>query len=205
MDSSKKQRINIKNLIKNREKSFVVAIAGTSSGAGSTHQSILIANFLRRLGSKVALVECNNSNSFANIEKSIAYKSVDNNFTFKGVQFFKNIDKEELDFIKKQNYQAIVLDIGKNVKKFRNSFINSDLAIVVTRTSEWKMSEIEEFIDNNPELMMDRIKWIALYSKLVEKAEIKKNFGIKVYSLPFVKDAFSKNKEDAKSIAKLFL
>lgn len=205
MVSSKSQKTHIKNLIKNREKSFVIAVAGTSSGVGSTHQSILVANFLRRLGVKVALAECNNSNAFAGIEKSIAYKASDNNFTFKGVHFFKNTTKEELDFIKNQNFQAVVLDIGKNIKKYRNSFVNSDLAIVITRISEWKMDEIENFRDNNAEILMDRIKWLALYSTFIERSEIKKRFGIKAYSLPFIKDAFSKNKENEKAIESLFL
>ncbi len=205
MTSLKSQRLHIKNLIKNREKSFVISIVGTSSGVGSTHQSILLANFLRRLGIKVALVECNNSESFSNIEKSVSYKETDKNFKFKGVHYFKNVNREELDFIKKQYFQAVVLDIGKNVKKHRNDFVNSDLAIVITRISEWKINEIETFRDSNPEIIMDRIKWLSLYSNIIEKSEIKKRYGIKTYTLPFIKDAFSKNREIENAITKLFL
>ncbi len=204
MNFLKNQKRNTKKLLLNSSRSFIIAVSGIGTGAGSTHQSILIANFARRLGTRVAICECNFSNSFSNIEKALGYKSIQNNFKFKGVTFFKNIDNGLLNEILAQNFQVVVLDIGKNLPLYRQHFLNADLPIVVTRNSDWQKENIEYFIDTNNEIMMNRIKWLSLYSSNFELSLLKKRFGKNFLTMPFIKDPFSKNTEIDKYLHKLF-
>ncbi len=142
---SKNPNSSLKSLLKGKNKSYVIAIGGVSVGAGSTHQSILLANFIRRLGVKTAVCECNSSEAFTFIEKALGYKASSNNFTFKGITFFKNVDSYILDDIMQMGFHVVILDIGYQLRRFRDSFINADLPLLITRANDWKMDDIPKF------------------------------------------------------------
>ncbi len=196
---------SLKSLLKGKNKAYVIAVAGVSEGIGCTHQAILLANFARRLGAKTAVCECNSGESFSLLERALGYNKMSNNFTFKGIKFFKNVDSYTLDDIMQMGFHVVILDIGHQLRHLRERFINADLPLVISRMNDWKMDEIGVFCEENIDLLSPRVKWVALYSTKMERMSLKTKYAKDFYSLPFIRDPFVKDKKAEEFLEKIFI
>ncbi|ANS75355.1 hypothetical protein AWM70_12660 [Paenibacillus yonginensis] len=169
---------------------IVVAVAGVESKVGSTHFSILIANYLTRKGYRVALKEANASQDFNRIEQAYegmkGFNSPNTSFTINKVDYFKSNDREGMSKLVGSGYNYLVLDIGcLEESDWKDEFYRAGVQFVVGAGSEWRQPKIVQFREKHKNL--DQSNWI--YSiPFIEKlsiSDVRKELpGNLVYRIP---------------------
>ncbi len=165
----------------------------------------MISNFIRRNGLRVATVECNKSGSFENMQMLLQGTDKGDFFKIKGVTYYKGDANTSLRDILMMDYDAVVLDIGVNIGRFRSEFSSSNIPIVVARYNDWKITEIDEFYSANQRIMPRRTKWIVPFVENRDLLFLKRNYKQDFLSLPFCKDPLVKNKTVDDKLFRLFI
>ncbi|PYE49246.1 serine/threonine protein kinase [Paenibacillus barcinonensis] len=177
----------------------VIALTGTSAGAGVTHTAIAISHFLERQNFKVAVIEMSpRSQSFARIQQVVqAGKAVPTGrrFAVDGVHYWKQSGRADILSLLGGSYQFIVMDLGSGQDQNRlEEFLRADLPIVVGSGAEWKQAEITAFIRTHHRYPQD--KWIYCLPLAAADAveRVRKNLDTSsVYGLPLQLDPFDKD------------
>ncbi|OAB38437.1 hypothetical protein [Paenibacillus glacialis] len=181
-----------------------VAVMGVESKIGSTHQSILIANYLQRKGYSVAIVEASQSNDFNSIE--FTYEGMRNNvnhstnFSIEGVQYYKSNSQMEMSSLVASGYDYLILDIGNyEDSDWSVEFYRANVQIVVGAGSEWRQPKIKQFRELHKH--MDQSNW-SYCIPIIEKLginDIRKALpGNQVFRIPSHADPYkSQNDTDS--------
>jgi serine/threonine-protein kinase len=177
----------------------VIALTGTSAGAGVTHTAIAISHFLERQNYKVAVIEMSpRSQSFARIQQVVqGGKSVatGRKFAVDGVHYWKQSGRADILSLLGGSYQFIVMDLGSGQDQNRlEEFLRADLPIVVGSGAEWKQAEIAAFVRTHHRYPQD--KWIYCLPLAAADAveHVRRNLDTSsVYGLPLQLDPFDKD------------
>lgn len=179
--------------------SIFISLLGIQKNAGTTHTALLIANYLKRLGVKVAIVEANPSNHFSHIEYAYeggkGYASNSSRFEIEGVTYYKSGDQLYVHELVGQ-YDYILLDLGAyGTCKWLEEFYRSHVQIIIGSGSEWKQQELYQFHQSQQH---DQTKWIYgipfINSQVL--SDIKKHLKHdSVYPLPVHADPYQIHKE----------
>lgn len=184
---------------------ILVAVMGVESKVGSTHQSILIANYLKRKGYSVGIVEANGSSDFTSIENAYEgtqdYKSNNIHFSIEGVEYYKNSSKLDINHLITAGHDYLILDIGSfDESEWSKEFYRSSVNIVIGAGSEWRQGKIRRFRDIHKK--MDQSNWVYCVP-FVENASIqdirKELPGNLVYRFPPHADPY-KHQSDTDSV-----
>lgn len=125
-----------------------IAVAGTMHRVGTTHYSLLIANFLKSKGFKVAIVEFNSSNSFKKIfESYVLEKFNDGSFLINNIHFFPNA--LDVSSILSYDFEYIIYDMGRYYECNLLEFQRTTKQIIVSGSKEWELSELEHILKND--------------------------------------------------------
>lgn len=180
--------------------SVIVALVGTEAGVGVTHTSILVTNFFRRRGYKVALIEANASDHFAALES--IYEGLDgvttenSFFSIEGVDYYKSSYELNIPELLEQQYDYIVLDMGAAERsRHLNEFYRAHVQIVVGRGAEWRQSKILEFYEAHN--ARDQSKWHYCLPDAdpdVQTALQKKMPEVSLYVIPSQPDPYQVQK-----------
>lgn len=180
----------------------IIAVTGTEKGVGTTHTSIMIANYLARLDYQVALVEANDSNDFVEIEAS--YEGFDNSnlikspvFSIYGVKYIKNVEELNMVHLLTGNYSFIILDLGFfKTTNWYDEFLRASITIVVGSGSEWKQKNTYRFFRD--QIHHDQSKWklcVPFANKQTVNDIKKKLPKRKIIGIPFNGDPYEESKE----------
>jgi hypothetical protein len=129
-----------------RSKGLIIALVGVEKGVGVTHTAITLANYLSKLGKKVALVELNPKLAFEKVEQ--AYEGIHFNkdssteFNIKKCTYFKYSPTNTMVKILAESFDYYILDIGYYETIHFNEFLRADVQIVIGMLSEWKKDEV---------------------------------------------------------------
>ncbi|SDM14689.1 hypothetical protein SAMN05428961_11056 [Paenibacillus sp. OK060] len=187
-----KQKIVVRDRIVGKS---VISVVGVEKGVGTTHSSILIANYLASHGYTVKLLELSGNNEFVFIEKAYEGKNVNtrlsDEFEIEGVTYVKSTDDFEMADHLNSEHTHIVLDMGTyDTSEHIPEFHRASTQIVVASGSEWKQHYIKRFLSSNLVDLERCIFMIPLVSKQ-SIVDIKKDHdGIRALDIPFHSDPF---------------
>ncbi|PZT52602.1 hypothetical protein [Paenibacillus silvae] len=184
---------------------ILVAVMGVESKVGSTHQSILIANYLKRKGYSVGLVEANASSDFTAIENAYEgtpdFKSNNLHFTIEGVEYYKNNSKLDINHLVTAGHDYLILDIGGfEESDWSTEFYRASVNIVVGAGSDWRQGKIRRFRDIHKK--MDQSNWVYCipFVENLSIQDIRKELpGNLVYRIPPHADPY-KHQSDTESV-----
>jgi len=196
------RNINKKKRIDRFVGTAIIAVTGTEKGVGTTHTSIMIANYLSRLNYQVAIVEANESNDFVEIEAS--YEGFDNSnmirsslFNINGVKYIKNVEELNMAHHLAGNYSFIILDLGCfETTNWYDEFLRASITIVVGSGSEWKQKNVYRFF--REQIHHDQSKWKVCipFANKQTVGDIKKKLPKrKVIGIPFNGDPYEESDE----------
>ncbi len=163
-------------------KNLTIGIGGVSNGSGTTHTTLGLASYLRKIKNKVAIVEFNNK---PQLSRLIAYSNIQNKDYFSinklDIYFQKHIQQDSNSFnqmilkLKSDDYDYIIIDFGE-LKSLNNEGISknnisynelckSDYQILCLNGSSWKWEDINFFrCDNFAEVEPYINNWILTIS-----------------------------------------
>lgn len=183
---------------------IIVAVMGVESKVGSTHHSILIANYLKRKGYSVGLVEANDSDDFTRIENAYegtqGYKSNSPKFNIEGVEYYKN-SKHDISAFTNAGHDYLILDIGSfEESEWSKEFFRASAHIVIGAGSEWRQDKIKRFRDLHKKI--DQSNWVYCipFVENISIKDIRKDLpGNQVFRIPPHPDPY-KNQGDTDSV-----
>lgn len=189
--------ISGKSIIHER-KIGTVTIAVTSSGhnVGSTHNSIIIASYLKRKGFTVALIEGNRTGDFIRLQEIYSDEGVNLNahFDVKDITHYKYDEKINI-FSILPKYDYVIFDLGPYKESpWINEFARAQKRIFVANHSDWKLKEIGEFINLYSELPFEILLPFGDLGLINDLQEIYGSDNI-YYDMPFHRHAYDKEEE----------
>lgn len=187
-----KQKIVVRDRIVGKS---VISVVGIEKGVGTTHSSILIANYLASHGYSVKLLELSGNNELVYIEKAYEGKNVDtrlnDEFIIEGVTYVKSADEFEMADHLNSEHTHIVLDMGTyETTEHISEFHRASTQVVVASGSEWKQHNIKRFLSSNHVDLERCIFMVPLVSKQSIADIEKDNEGIHALEIPFHSDPF---------------
>lgn len=180
----------------------LIGMAGGQSRIGVTHNSIRLANFLRKRGFLVALVERNHSGDIARIQIGHGEKLHGNYFTMQGIDYYPELfDKGQLKEIMEKNYNFIIYDFGVLSTCDKEEFLKCHKKIILLGGKTWEIHYFNRIIKEFP---TDALKQFSLCFNLVEESyqkflkkglkypdgEIITTYFFEYHSDPFIVDVF---------------
>lgn len=139
MKFSMRERRQVKNSKQITAKK--IALVGTKAGVGVTHTGILIAEFLKeKMGARTAFLEMNHHGHMAELEK-LVYGYSSQFFSFHGVDYYKETEKEKIDQLSIGSYDYLILDFGTQKKKEEELINQCDKKILIGNLNLWEWQE----------------------------------------------------------------
>lgn len=144
-ESNPLEKVIVKQEIKQKVNKVMIGISGTTKRIGVTHNSIVLANYLRKRGYMVAIAELNASGAFKRIQESFEEKILDNAyFSLDGVDYYFEADTDKLGSILGKSYNFIICDFGSFEECDRVTFNKSDVRIIVAGAKPWEVNQINK-------------------------------------------------------------
>ena len=126
-----------------------IGISGVQPRAGCTHTCIMMANFLRGKGCKVALVEINNSGAFEDIRVASKSKlSLAKFFKYNDIDYYPFLNKGMLKNVMSKEYEFIIVDFGFYKYSHKPVFYNCDASIFVCGTKPWEINNLNTVFED---------------------------------------------------------
>lgn len=143
--TEKTEKVIVKHTEKKTVYKKLIAVSGTESNIGVTHNAIILANYLRKKGFMVAIAEMNQSLAFEEILSAYNEKKFQEGyFTMGGVDFYSVVNEEKLIQIMEHSYNFIVLDFGTYVGVDRILFERCEEKIIISGSKPWEMEKANE-------------------------------------------------------------
>ncbi|WP_156483487.1 hypothetical protein [Metabacillus fastidiosus] len=176
-----------------------VGIVGVEKNTGSTHLSLLLANFLNNRGLRVAVIEANNSNDFFSVEYVYeggrGYTSKKEMFNIDGIDHYKSIGKLNFSELVHQ-YDFIILDIGqKENTQYFEEFFRAHIKIVTSHASEWKRDKLMDFLLSYQEYDQQNWHLVLPFADSQTLEDIEKETLLFPYSIPTHSDPYQRSEE----------
>ncbi len=194
---------------RHRSRASTIAVGGVSSGVGTTHSVIMMANHLRRQRLKVGVAELGAKHHFAEIEKAYEGMGFDPSstqaFTIKGVAYHKQVNKDSLIELYKARYDVLILDIGNDFSTYSEDFQMADRSYITAALTEWKRDEIRGFMVKWRHIIGDRTKWLLPFATTDEIREFGRLQSCRGVGLGFLHDPFVRDKYIEKQLDQLLI
>ncbi|PGT82222.1 hypothetical protein [Bacillus sp. AFS040349] len=176
-----------------------VGVVGVESNTGSTHTSLLLANFLNNRGLRVAVIEANQTEHLFQIEYAYeggrGYVSIQDKFSIKGIDHYKSIKELNIPELIHQ-YDFIILDIGEMGKTdYFDEFFRSHIKIVTAHGSEWKRNELITFLNSLKQHEQENWTLAIPFVDQVTLSDIEKDTELKAFSIPTQSDPYEQSNE----------
>ena len=111
---------------------------------GSTHNSIVLANFLRENNQMVAIMEMNTTNAFQKACEAQKAKIFEEGyFTLQGVDYYPKCDRERVTAVSGKLYNFVILDFGNYEECDKVMFNKCDVRFVFSGTKPWELDNLE--------------------------------------------------------------
>lgn len=124
----------------------LVGITGACPRCGCTHNSIVLANFLRQKGYMVAVTEQNRSGAFEQIcSEQQAKMFQEGYFSLRGVDFYPDTDREKLLSVTGKLYNFIIMDFGSYQDADRLLYSKCDVNMVLCGSKPWETGHLSQF------------------------------------------------------------
>lgn len=192
-----------------KARSSVIAVMGSSPGAGTTHTSILLAYALIRHSRSVAIVEMDpRSTAFACLRRNIeggdgpSRNQEQRRFRFKGVDYIRAPSRSELLQLLTESYDFIICDLGTGDRKeLKEEFQRADLSVFVNPAAEWRLDYLRGLAEREDTARRNWVCCVPLAS-LSAVRRVRRLIGTaKVFAVPWEPEPFEPGPETVKSLA----
>jgi hypothetical protein len=197
-----KLKREISTAVSRAVKRVPIGVASTSDRLGSTHQAILIANFLAKNGYKVALIEDyrNENPAFDYIGEAYG-KKMDSAgfFRLEKIDFYPDYNIENISFLSPKNYQFFVYDLGLLNENKLPDFRSCVKQILLCGSQAWNIQKLQEFFTFfETEEQRSQINYLFMSAPLQDRTGIKNKMHPlrKVYFGKYYPDCFSDVDDD---------
>ena len=198
-----RERENIERREIREVNKVMIGIAGSESRVGCTHNSIIIANQLKKIGYAVAYLEMNLSGVLHMIRQEEQANMIDRMFfTSRNIDYYPNCDEILLKKILEDKvYNFLVLDFGNFKDCAINLFNKCHVKIALSCVQPWEINYLVDFWNRYDDEARKQIHFYVNFlnsekdRKLLEKA-FKTKFGYIGYEPdPFEAEEFPQLKE----------
>ena len=207
---SYKEAIEYKDVIE-REKSekreirevnkVMIGIVGSEPRVGCTHNSIIIANQLKKMGYAVAVLEMNLSGAFQMIRQEAQVNMVDRMFfTTRNIDYYPDCDEIlQKKILKDKVYNFLVLDFGNFKDCAINVYNKCHIKIALGNVQPWEINSLADFWNRYDDEARKSIHFfINFLSAEKDQKELEKAFKTKFGYIGYEPDPF-----EAKSFPQL--
>lgn len=126
----------------------MIGMAGSQVRIGITHNCIILANTLRKMGYMVALVECNNSGCFDSIQNEFGEMIFEDTFfSMNGVDFYPNANADKLSIVLGKAYNFVISDFGRYTECDRITFNKCQECILIMGSKPWEVGCVTEVFE----------------------------------------------------------
>lgn len=193
---AKKEKIVIKNEIKQTVEKVMIGISGAEAKIGVTHNSIVLANHLRTKGFMVALAEFkgNGDTAFEAIRKSFSeelelYEEL--YFTLNGVDYFPDCNDDKLSKILNRSYNFILIDFGEYRQTDRIILNKCAEKIVIAGAKPWQVEKLDYIFDERAGEDLEHMIFCFNFVNEDFRQEVKDSMsGFKTYFLDYCENSF---------------
>lgn len=131
---------------------ILVGIAGAAPRMGSTHNSIVAANYLRKNNQMTAILEMNGTRAFEKIcEAQRAKMFEEGYFSLRGVDYYPECGRERVTAISGKLYNFIILDFGDYRQADKILFNQCGVRMIFAGTKPWEMDALETVFQEQEE------------------------------------------------------
>lgn len=192
----------MKQEFQNAIKKELIGFTGTQQRVGTTHQTILFANYLCSSGYTVAVVENAQSSHkcFQQIFDNYHAKDYVEYFTCHGVDYYANFNLSNINQILLKSYNFVLVDFGVFQESIMKEFGRCVMQVVVTGGKPWEIPYLENlmrFIEK--EEVLKEFYYLFTFTPEIERKDIINNMDVlnKVYFSEYQPDIFSMDGYDA--------
>ena len=174
----------------------MIGVAGAESNIGVTHNAIVLANYFRRQGFMVALAEVNDSGAFKEICKDYEESMFEEGyFTMNGVDFYPDMECEDMQAIQTRSYNVIILDFGAYSGKNREAFERCEDKIIIAGSKSWELDAVNRIFANASKDVLLKYVFCFNFTMQKEYEAIRKGMGElqSVHFLKYSEDPFTES------------
>jgi len=173
-----------------------IGITGVQRGAGATHLSIMLGNYIRaKLNKNVTILEMNQSCAFEELKDYYAGKQKNeqgfDTFSIAEVTYYNKVEKEILGLIFNLCKGYVIMDFGEIDEECTKEFLKCNIKIVVGNLNPWNRTKLillmEFFIARD---YLGKIKYVSRFITNDEIRQIKNIYKTNIYAQPFEPDPF---------------
>lgn len=185
---SKQEKVVVKHEIKRIVNKRMIGIAGVESNIGVTHNAIVLANFFRKQGFMVALVEMNDSGAFDAICRDFGEKKFQEGyFTLNGIDFYANYTAEKVAEVLEHSYNVILFDMGVYQECDRMLFERCEDRIIIASAKPWEMDAANTIFDLASKEALGKYVFCFNFTPQTDYAAIREGMGEVTENVHFLK------------------
>lgn len=145
---SRQEKVVVKHAVKRSVNKRLIGVAGVEANIGVTHNTMVLANFFRKQGFMVAVVEMNKTGAFEKICVDYDEKVFQEGyFTLNGIDLYAAHNTDMLHKVLEHSYNVILLDMGVYQECDRMIFERCEDRIIITGAKPWEMDATNEVFD----------------------------------------------------------
>lgn len=185
----------IKEEIKQTVNKVMLAVAGASRRIGVTHNCIILANFLRKKGYMVAVVELNGYPHYKKIQSFYDEKILDGQyFSMKGIDYYPEADLNKLSSVLGKTYNFIIVDFGLYEDCDLVTYNKAEVRMLVCGSKPWEISDVNSIFANADEETLKGYYFCFSFTPKIYEKEIRDGMaGIdnnNIFFMPFSDNPF---------------
>lgn len=190
----KAEKFEIKHEVKKTVNNHLIGIVGSENRIGTTHTTILLANFFRKKGFMVAVLEINSSGAFSCIQEGFEEKEYEEGyFTLNGIDFYRDADLKKIGQIMEKSYNFILLDFGAYESCDLLTFHKCSEKIIVCGAKPWEIASVNRIFEEEEQEIIKNYIFYFNFALEREQEDIKKGMSVikNVHFLKINNDLFS--------------
>lgn len=208
-ESNEQEKVIIKTEIKQTVNKILIGIAGSETRIGVTHNSIILANYLRKRGFMVALAEYGERGAFQSIRQSFEERMFeDMYFSMNGIDYYPAVDDSALGSILGKSYNFIIVDFGTFENCEKVTFNKCNVRVIIVGSKPWEVMKINSVFSLVPEETLKLYHFCFNFTEKHLQNDVKKGMALlsqihflSILENPFTADEFA----DAEEILKEYM
>ncbi len=184
----------VKTEVKQVVSKVLVGIASAGVRQGCTHNTIVLANYLRKQGYMVALAEMNSSGAFQKIQTDYDLQMYDNRyFSMAGIDYYPATTDESLGNILAKSYNFILCDCGVFEEADLVTFGKCDVRIIIAGTKPWEIVSMNSVFEKCDETALKGYHFCFNFVPKPQQNDVKSGMGVlkNIWFLNYTEDPFS--------------
>lgn len=191
---AKREKIVIKHEVKRAVNKRMVGFAGTEENIGVTHNAIILANFFRKQGYRIALVEMNDTGAFSAIAADFGERIFNEEyFTLSGVDYYPECREEKIVEILARSYNLVIFDLGEYEKCNRVVFERCEDRVIISGSKPWELGKLDKVFELATDEALPEYIFCFNFTQKKDWDAIREGMGElkNVYFMEYAEDPFS--------------